>query len=339
MAIGMEKQLFVLRQLFRMMRVDHWPKNVLIVPGCLFALSLTGSRDILDFNRVSLVTLAVGTLAICLASSANYLINEYLDRESDRYHPTKKMRSAVTGDVGATQVTVFYLLIVTTVLFLVAPIGKELVLILLIYLILAVLYNCKPIRVKDRLYIDVITESANNPIRLIFGWALVTTSYFPPLTLTLSFWALGVFLMSSKRYAEIHQLQKTMTSDDIAKYRKSLARYSITSLSILSNFSGLFAVLLLGIFSCKYRPEYLLFTVVVLAWITFYMSESHVEDSMVQAPEKLIRSRANLVFSFLIAASYLFTQFSEIRFLQEIVQGTSLKPGDFWSVIIPQGTE
>ena len=32
--------------------------------------------------------------AVCVAS-ANYVINEWLDRESDKFHPTKSQRSAV----------------------------------------------------------------------------------------------------------------------------------------------------------------------------------------------------------------------------------------------------
>jgi 4-hydroxybenzoate polyprenyltransferase len=316
-----------------MLRIDHWPKNVLIAPGALFALSLTGSEDIFDFSRVNFMKIFIGTLAICLASSSNYLINEYLDRESDSFHPTKKLRGAVAGEIQSWKIVTLYFLLVMTVIFIVKPLGIQLVTTILIYLFLAILYNCKPFRVKDRIYIDVITESANNPLRLIFGWYLITTSYVPPLTLLLAFWALGIFLMSSKRLSEINQLQKQLSPVEISNYRRSFARYTFTSLSTFSSAAGLFTVLLLGIFSCKYKPEYLLFTIVVLAWITFYMSESHKEDSMVQAPEKLIRSWPNFIFALLIIVSYLVAQFLELQFLNELATETSLNPGDFWSSI------
>ena len=32
------------------------------------------------------------------------------------------------------------------------------------------LYNIPPIRTKDHAYVDVLSESINNPIRFLVGW-------------------------------------------------------------------------------------------------------------------------------------------------------------------------
>jgi hypothetical protein len=35
-----------------------------------------------------------------------------------------------------------------------------------------IFYNVRPMRTKDRAYLDVISESINNPLRLMIGWAI-----------------------------------------------------------------------------------------------------------------------------------------------------------------------
>ena len=40
----------------------------------------------------------------------------------------------------------------------------------------ALLYNLPPIRLKDKAFLDVISESINNPLRLWLGWFAVASS-------------------------------------------------------------------------------------------------------------------------------------------------------------------
>ncbi len=42
---------------------------------------------------------------------------------------------------------------------------------------MGVLYNVKPFRTKDIAYLDVLSESINNAIRLLLGWFFVTADY------------------------------------------------------------------------------------------------------------------------------------------------------------------
>src|SRR5215510_7204468 len=71
-------------------RLDHNTKHIFIVPGMILAYLL---RGIHTTSLVSSITLGlIG--AICIAS-ANYVINEWFDREFDKFHPTKSQRAAV----------------------------------------------------------------------------------------------------------------------------------------------------------------------------------------------------------------------------------------------------
>src|SRR6476469_50487 len=69
-------------------RIDHWFKNVFVLPGIIAAIGSdpTHVAPNLAYNVV------VGLIATCLVASSNYTINEVLDAPTDRYHPIKHLR-------------------------------------------------------------------------------------------------------------------------------------------------------------------------------------------------------------------------------------------------------
>jgi hypothetical protein len=42
-----------------------------------------------------------------------------------------------------------------------------------IFALQGIVYNVRPLRTKDKPYLDVISESINNPLRLTIGWAMI----------------------------------------------------------------------------------------------------------------------------------------------------------------------
>ena len=68
------------------MRIDHWVKQVFVLPGIVAALS-NGTGDI---PGGLLGRLVLGFAAVNLVSSSNYVINEVLDAPSDLSHPVMR---------------------------------------------------------------------------------------------------------------------------------------------------------------------------------------------------------------------------------------------------------
>ena len=69
-------------------------------------------------------------------------------------------------------------------------------------LTMGVAYNARPVRSKDRAYLDVLSEAVNNPLRFLLGWFALAPYVLPPLSALLAYWMGGAFLMAIKRYSE-----------------------------------------------------------------------------------------------------------------------------------------
>jgi decaprenyl-phosphate phosphoribosyltransferase len=298
-------------------RPDHWIKNAFIVPGIVFACLLTGQA----LTWAITGRFFLGLAATCLIASANYVINEWLDAEFDRHHPTKSLRPAVAGNLDVRLITVEYIALSIVGLALSAGIslyflGTEAVL-----LLMGVIYNVKPFRSKDVAFFDVISESFNNVIRLFLGWFIVTSSWLPPVSIIIGYWMGGAFLMAVKRYAEYRMIGDPRRA---GAYRKSFRYYSEKTLLVSAVFYALTSVFFCGIFLIKYRLELLIAMPFLAGLFCLYLYKSFEEDSAVQKPEKLYRERFLMVYSAGFALLVLALLFIRIPFLEALLNKTLL---------------
>lgn len=81
-----------LSALLRAMRPRHWLKNGFVLAPAVFA-----GRAL---DAPSMLKAAAVAAAFCLASSAGYLVNDVLDRESDRVDPVKRHRPVASGEIS-----------------------------------------------------------------------------------------------------------------------------------------------------------------------------------------------------------------------------------------------
>jgi 4-hydroxybenzoate polyprenyltransferase len=81
--------------LLKAMRPHQWVKNVFVLAALVFSLGEHVGSGVSHTEQITHVLLAV--LAFCVGSSAIYLINDVMDVESDRQHPTKRDRPIAAG--------------------------------------------------------------------------------------------------------------------------------------------------------------------------------------------------------------------------------------------------
>ena len=151
------------------MRPRQWPKNAFVFVALLF------DRKALDPTSV-LAALAAFVL-LCLMSSAVYLMNDLVDIESDRQHPTKKNRPLPSGRLNPRVAAVAALLLAAFSLAAGYWMNLQLAVILLLYLLLQIAYT---FRLKHVVLLDVLTIAAGFILRIAAGVVVIDVERFSP---------------------------------------------------------------------------------------------------------------------------------------------------------------
>jgi decaprenyl-phosphate phosphoribosyltransferase len=271
-----------LRGHIKIARADHWIKNVFVLPGIVVAISIDRSTvtAILPWH------IFIGLLSICLITSSNYVLNEVLDARFDREHPLKRNRPVPSGQVSIPLAYAQWMALML------AGVGLGLIVSLPFALVMAGLwlmscvYNIAPIRSKDLPYLDVLSESINNPLRMLAGWYITNTHALPPTSLLISYWMIGCYFMAIKRLAEYRDIDDATRSK---AYRKSFAYYDERRLLVSIMFYASQAMLFFGAFIMRYRLELILSFPLVALVMAIYLSLAFKKDSAVQRPEGLYR--------------------------------------------------
>lgn len=289
-------------------RISHWVKNILVLPGILIAVMMG-----VPLPRGLLFELLKGFLAVGFAASANYVINEWLDAPYDQYHPLKKLRPSVTGRVSRGGVYLEYVLLAVGALGISALVNRMFLYNILWLLAMGVVYNVRPLRSKEKAFLDVLSESINNVIRFMLGWSLITTCYLPSSSILISYWMGGAFLMAVKRLAEYRYIG----NPEIAVlYRRSFKYYTEEKLMVSILFYAMMSLFFWGVFLIKYKIEFILsvpFFSVLFCW---YLKLGLRHDSVAQRPEGLYKEYVLLLYCVGIGVLLFSLTFFNLQFLQ-----------------------
>lgn len=288
-------------------RLDHSTKHIFVVPGILLAFLLRGVH-----GGPAWLSIILGFGAVICIASANYVINEWLDRDFDRHHPTKSMRAAVQRDLKPRLVAVEWAVFVALGLAFAACCSMTMLCLAAIFAAQGIVYNVPPLRSKDRAYIDVISESINNPLRFMIGWAMVDPTTLPPSSILLAYWLGGAFLMAAKRLSEYRQIAASHGKDLLASYRLSFATYDEVSLTASCFLYALLSSFFMAIFLIKYRIEYIIVLPVLSVLFVQYLTLSMHPESSAQRPEKLFREGRLMALVALLGILFVVATFVDI---------------------------
>lgn len=297
----------------RIARLDHATKHIFIIPGLVLALLLR--PEVATFDPVKVL---VGFVAAVLLASANYVINEWLDRDFDRYHPEKSKRAAVQKDMSGRIVAAEYLLLAAVGLGLAFLVNDLFGVIGSLFLVSGLAYNVPPLRTKDQVFIDVLTESINNPLRLTLGWAMIDSTSLPPASMLLGYWFGGAFLMNAKRLAEFRDIVAEHGQEQLALYRRSFKYYTERRLLVATLMYSLLSAFFTAVFFVKYRIEYILMFPPLTLLFCEYFILALKPNSLARKPEHLFKARRMLMWVAVIAGLFLLGTFVDMPILDRL---------------------
>jgi decaprenyl-phosphate phosphoribosyltransferase len=197
------------RALVVAMRPRQWIKNLLVFAAPLAAGSL-GSVSVLVPSLMAFVSFV-------LASSSTYLLNDVVDVQADRQHPTKAFRPIAAGRVSPRGALILAVVLAILSVVVAAAASWGLVLVVIAYLIITCTYS---IRLKHEPVIELVMLSSGFLLRAIAGGVAAGLYLSPWFLLVTGFGSLAV--AAGKRYAELLGER----GDTATPVRKSLTGYT-----------------------------------------------------------------------------------------------------------------
>ena len=199
----------IIKNLFLASRPNQWTKNLLVFLAPLFAFS---------FETQTLLTSIKAFIAFCLISSSIYLINDSIDKDKDKKHPTKKFRAIASGLVSIKSAFILSLVYFSLSFIIGFSINIFFGFIVVLYFLVQILYCFK---LKQIPIIEFFCIASGFILRSVAGG--VAANIFISSWFLLSVGMLSLFLAVEKRKAEIVNLQNSKLNT-----RKVLKSYSLT---------------------------------------------------------------------------------------------------------------
>jgi 4-hydroxybenzoate polyprenyltransferase len=182
------------RTLIKAIRIHQWAKNILLLAPLALSHKMAPGP---------IAKIIAAFFCFSFMASANYLVNDMLDIESDRLHPAKRMRPFAAGDLFVSSGIALALLLVLASVSLLPLLPHAFAGWLGIYIVATVTYSFYLKRVA---VVDVLLLSGLYTLRLLAGGAATGT--------WISQWLAGfsTFLFLSlatvKRFSELENLRE-----------------------------------------------------------------------------------------------------------------------------------
>ncbi|MEZ8695623.1 decaprenyl-phosphate phosphoribosyltransferase [Vibrio lentus] len=220
--------------LIRLVRIKDWVKNLFVLAPLLF------SSMFLDFQSVQSSFSAF--LIFCLASSATYVLNDYIDIENDKKHPIKsKKRPLASGEVSKSQARLLMVVLYTAVA-LSALAYPKVSAVVISYLTLNVAYT---FYLKHQPVLDIFTIATGFVLRVYAGAV--------SLEVPLSSWMFITTLSLALFLAAIKRRQELMKSGNQA--RSVLQHYTVELVDKYAEISAACAILFYSLFVISDKPD------------------------------------------------------------------------------------
>ncbi len=210
-----------LRYLLRTMRPRQWTKNGIVFMAFIFSVGQQYHLSDQSTWVPKLLESMVAFTCFALVSSADYLVNDIRDIESDRAHPRKRNRPIAAGLLSVNTAWVAAIVLAAAGNAGAFALNWKMGLVIFAYSVLMVTYSY---RLKHVVLLDLMVIAAGFVLRAMAGALAIDVPISPWLYVMTALGAL--FLGINKRRAELELLQ-----EDAGNHRRILDEYSLDLLS------------------------------------------------------------------------------------------------------------
>lgn len=186
--------------LLKSLRPKQWTKNGFVFAALIFDIKL--------FQTEPFVKTLYGFVVLCFLSGTVYLINDLVDVEKDRQHPTKRNRPIASGRVPIRAAIISAIILSVMCLSLSFWLDPTFGIIAFGYWLLQIAYS---LLLKNIVIVDVLTVAGGFVLRVAAGVVLVQAERFSPWLYVFTV-LLALFLVLGKRRQELALLKDHATN-------------------------------------------------------------------------------------------------------------------------------
>ena len=258
--------------IFRLLRIQQWYKNLVIFLPLVFVGLAT------DISAIILTSL--GFFALCLISSANYILNDLVDKEYDYHHSEKRLRPIASGKIGIWSAGFISMALATSSLILGFVLAEKFFAMILFLFILTTSYT---LLLKKEIFLDIIIISTNFVLRAVSGAYILDVRVSPWLILCTFF--LAFFIVVGKRRADSYILKNRAFL-----HKPVLQYYTLPITNILLIIATTLLIVSYALYSFLSIYPHLIYTIPFSLYVIlryYYLIES--KSDIARKPEKFYK--------------------------------------------------
>ena len=220
----------------KLIRVHQWVKNLFVFVPLLFSLHL--------FDKDYFLTTLFAFVIFCLASSLIYVINDIIDIEADKSHPTKKKRPLPAGEISKKSAIIVVAILAVLQAILLPNFNVEFIYFVTGFIALNIFYS---FWFKHIVILDVFSIAAGFSIRVLAGAVVIMVPISSWLILTTMF--ISLFLGVMKRHSELVLVE----GNEDAPSRKVLSQYSLNFADQMATIAAAAVIICYALYSVSER--------------------------------------------------------------------------------------
>ena len=230
-------------------RIHHWPKNTLV-----FLPALSG--HFINIENFSI--LLVLFFSLSFVASGLYLMNDLLDIESDKKHPTKKLRAIASGSLSKKNAKAISLLLIIIGLIASFAISFYAGILVFLYIVLVSAYS---LYIKRKRFFEAFFLTLVYLLRIFIGVLVIDTGASQSMILFPLFFFF--FLILVKRHTELLLHVNTPVDDPTGRgYQLG----DINLIQLLAASSALLSLLIFGLYIASPKVQ-ALYTSPTYLWV------------------------------------------------------------------------